>query len=357
MCDTSLVIRGERRRLAEFLDEIGLDRRILAEAEERMGRLVESKGSRGPVLHLRASLASLNAYCGAKVEAPEGRWASPAWIDRDPDSQPERCSICDEAAKADSPWTGAYDRRGMLSFEDILPPPPGLPPEEDRRWVVEHWGTKWNLGFTGSFIEEEEPEMIKIKLETAWGPPLPVVDEMARRAPDLEFSVTWNTEFVGASDDVGEATWREGERVHYHAHPHYLKMTTGAIEKYFNEYFRHWKICLPHEAVAGRSPGHIFERGWHIGYVWGAEGGEEYLEVLAQHRMTDDRHFRVFESGRVEHLPAAATFYVYGADATEEEIAAARTEYVERNRRIYDDLHARGLLHPNRSQPANGRDQ
>jgi hypothetical protein len=62
--------------------------------------------------------------------------------------------------------------------------------------------------------------------------------------------------------------------------------------------------------------------------------------------MTDDRHFRVFESGWVEDLPAPAMFYGYSADATEKEIAAAEAEYVERNRWIYNDLHARGLLPP-----------
>jgi hypothetical protein len=98
---------------------------------------------------------------------------------------------------------------------------------------------------------------------------------------------------------------------------------TDAIETYFAGYFQNWNISLPPDAVKARKPGHIFERGWHIGYVWGAEDGEEYLEVLAQHRMTDDRHFRVFASGRVEDLPGAATFYSYGPDATDEEKAQA----------------------------------
>jgi Ferredoxin-like domain in Api92-like protein len=219
MCDTTLVVRGERTRLAEFLDEIGLDRQILAAAEERMGRLVETDDSGTPVLHRRTSLSSLTAYCGVTVAAPERRWASPAWMDRDPDPEPEMCHICEDAARADSPWADTFDRRGMLSFMDILPLPPGLPPEEDRRWVIEHWGTKWDIAFTGSFIEEEGPEMIRIKIETAWGPPLPIVDEMAHRAPDLEFNVSWEAEPVGAIDEVGEAAWRGGERVHYRARP------------------------------------------------------------------------------------------------------------------------------------------
>ena len=80
----------------------------------------------------------------------------------------------------------------------------------------------------------------------------------------------------------------------------------SAIETYFTDYFKHWNISLPPDSVRAREPAHIFEQGWHIGYLWGSEDGEEYLEVLAQHRMTDDRHFRVFASGRVEDLPAPA---------------------------------------------------
>lgn len=121
---------------------------------------------------------------------------------------------------------------------------------------------------------------------------------------------------------------------------------TDAIETYFTRYFQNWKISLPPDAVEARKPGHIFERGWHVGYLWGAENGEEYLEVLAQHRMTDDRHFRVFASGRVEDLPAPATFYSYGPDATEGERARAEREYVEHNRQIHAQLRDLGLLPP-----------
>jgi hypothetical protein len=110
----------------------------------------------------------------------------------------------------------------MLSFADIVPPPTGLSAEADHAWVIDHWGTKWDLDFFGSFIDEEQPELIRITLETAWGPPLPVIDEMARRAPELSFEVSWEAEPVGAADEVGEAGWRGGERVHYSAHPHFI---------------------------------------------------------------------------------------------------------------------------------------
>ena len=128
---------------------------------------------------------------------------------------------------------------------------------------------------------------------------------------------------------------------------------TDAIEEYFREYFRHWKISLPPLDVASRADGHIFDQGWHIGYVWGTEQGEEYLEVLAQHRMTDDEHFRIFASGRVVDLPAPAGSYVYGPNATEADRREAARASAERNQRIYAELRERGLLPPQgRNLPA-----
>jgi hypothetical protein len=122
--------------------------------------------------------------------------------------------------------------------------------------------------------------------------------------------------------------------------------STEVIEEYFADYFQHWSISLPPDSVRARTPGHIFEHRWHIGYLWGTENDEEYLEVLAQHRMTDDSHFRVFASGRVEDLPAPAEAYSYGPNATDQEKAEAEREYVEYNRRIHAQLRDLGLLPP-----------
>jgi hypothetical protein len=203
---------------AEFLVEIGLDREALAAAETKMGRLAESRRSGKLVLHSRPSLDSAAAYCGEPIDAPEPRWASPGWITRDLEPEPLSCGTCGRLGEADSLWASTSGRRGMLSFADILPPPPGLSDGETRGWLIEHWGTKWDLGFTGSFIQDEQPELIRVDLETAWGPPLPVIDEMARRAPTLTFEVSWGGEPVGASDDFGEAIWRGGKRVFYRTH-------------------------------------------------------------------------------------------------------------------------------------------
>lgn len=123
-------------------------------------------------------------------------------------------------------------------------------------------------------------------------------------------------------------------------------MSSTGIEGYFARHFANWEIRLPPEVVAERRAGHIFEHGWHIGYIWGCEDGDEYLEFLAQHRMTNDRHLRIYESGRVEHLEVAMPFVVLPKDASPAEHAELMAANAAEHGRISDDLRRRGLLPP-----------
>ena len=125
-----------------------------------------------------------------------------------------------------------------------------------------------------------------------------------------------------------------------------MNRDVSEIVRIFNEHFAPQGIQLPPDAVAERAPGHLFRRGWHIGWVWGEQDGEEYLEFLSQHRMTDDERLRVFASGRIEDLDVPSTFTPLPEGASPEEIEKARTRSAERNRTIYAELRERGLLPP-----------
>jgi hypothetical protein len=119
------------------------------------------------------------------------------------------------------------------------------------------------------------------------------------------------------------------------------------IEADFAEKFANAGIALPEGAAARREPGHIFHHGWHIGYVWGEEDGEEYFEYLAQHRMMAGAdHMRVWASGREEGLEIADGFIVLPRGTSKAEIARLEHEHAARSRVISAELREKGLLPP-----------
>lgn len=61
-------------------------------------------------------------------------------------------------------------------------------------WNNEHWGTKWNA-YSGDVLVEER--RVVLMFDTAWNVPEPVLYELARRYPTLQFSLVafdsgWN---------------------------------------------------------------------------------------------------------------------------------------------------------------------
>jgi hypothetical protein len=123
---------------------------------------------------------------------------------------------------------------------------------------------------------------------------------------------------------------------------HELPAKETQIEEKFAERFAHWEIRLPPGAVGTRARGLIQKAGWTIRYIFGEQGGEHYLEYYATHRMTGDTRKRIYESGRIEDLPAIAEFYVSDPKIEGDE-ERAKAEYLEYNRKIADELQRLGL--------------
>ena len=80
----------------------------------------------------------------------------------------------------------------------------------------------------------------------------------------------------------------------------------------------------------------IVQRGWTIctRLDIGAEDGRKRLDYYAMHRMTNDRHIRLYADGEEEDLPAIAEGDVIAQDATEEERETARTEQFAYNQAV-----------------------
>jgi hypothetical protein len=105
------------------------------------------------------------------------------------------------------------------------------------------------------------------------------------------------------------------------------------IESKFAAYFEHWGIHLPKEDIEQRNGGRLQQSGWFVNYVWGKENGAEYLEFYAGHRMTNDRHVRLWATGQVDELDAPWDFMIVGREE----------EYRDHNERVSAELREKGL--------------
>ena len=107
-------------------------------------------------------------------------------------------------------------KRQILDFNKIVPPPKnmfrGNLSEEDRircekkgipnwyDWCNENWHTKWNSCSCDIEVDEEYYELITITFNTAWSPPIPVINKLKQMFPDLYISGNYvgeGNEFAG----------------------------------------------------------------------------------------------------------------------------------------------------------------
>jgi hypothetical protein len=58
-------------------------------------------------------------------------------------------------------------------------------------WCIEHWGTKWGLYDVKLVEEDYEYESLKYTFRSAWSPPIPVIEAMAKKYPTLEFLIEY----------------------------------------------------------------------------------------------------------------------------------------------------------------------
>lgn len=113
------------------------------------------------------------------------------------------------------------------------------------------------------------------------------------------------------------------------------------IEEIFNQDFSHWGIRLPPDDITSRRRGRISAHGWTIWYLFGSGGDKEYLDYYAMHRMTNDRHVRIYSDGTVEWLEAIDGFHVTSDDP--EEAARLKAEFYARNKAVAKMLEDKGF--------------
>jgi hypothetical protein len=97
------------------------------------------------------------------------------------------------------------DGETPFDFERVLPLPPPSPERSSNKEAIEAWGTKWTAwlvtrqgyGATGR---------VRYCFRTAYGPPSGVLNEIARRFPEIEMDLSYEVELLAG----GAAQWRNG---------------------------------------------------------------------------------------------------------------------------------------------------
>lgn len=113
------------------------------------------------------------------------------------------------------------------------------------------------------------------------------------------------------------------------------------IEMIFRQDFEHWEICLPSLNISQRKRGQINESGWSIKYLFGKDEKGEYLDYYASHRMTDDRHIRIYNDGKTTSLPTIGSCHFVSENP--EENARIEKEFYSKNQRVEKMLEEKGF--------------
>ncbi|MCY3985571.1 MAG: hypothetical protein OXF23_00800 [Candidatus Dadabacteria bacterium] len=109
----------------------------------------------------------------------------------------------------------------------------------------------------------------------------------------------------------------------------------------FNKSFETWGIELPKEAVENQQRGKIVKRGWTIWYLFGRDEAGDYLDYYASHRMTNDRHVRLYADGSSKVLNSYWSMRIVSDDP--EENRRLENEFWEHNERVSLELESKGF--------------
>jgi hypothetical protein len=97
------------------------------------------------------------------------------------------------------------EEHSVIDFRKIVPQPDsiflgglGMKEEQECReqgipdwysWNCEYWGTKWNA-YSTELLDSGEYNAV-IRFDTAWSPPIPVIEALRDKYPDLHVNGGW----------------------------------------------------------------------------------------------------------------------------------------------------------------------
>jgi hypothetical protein len=101
-----------------------------------------------------------------------------------------------------------YLKTEGFSFDKIKPMPPELKEGDGwYDWAVENWGTKWDLDENPLMADCFEEKEICFGFDTAWSPPMGVIETLSEKFPEDHFLLQYLEMGVGFG---GKANFFDG---------------------------------------------------------------------------------------------------------------------------------------------------
>lgn len=82
-------------------------------------------------------------------------------------------------------------------------------------WAVSNWGTKWDIGGSGEFIEQPDANTLLLKFDSAWAPPIEAYIALGLEGfeveayynePGMAFFGSYDTEYGESTIDYSSMT-------------------------------------------------------------------------------------------------------------------------------------------------------
>lgn len=115
------------------------------------------------------------------------------------------------------------------------------------------------------------------------------------------------------------------------------------IKQEFDEMFKPWGIEFPENKLKNKESGFIEKSGWLIQFCFGEKDGKIYIDIYASNIMTNDRHFRIYEDGTGEGLPAFPEWYSYNPHDPEDK-KKKEDAFNKENEKVKKLLHEKGFI-------------
>ena len=113
------------------------------------------------------------------------------------------------------------------------------------------------------------------------------------------------------------------------------------IKQKFEEMYSHWEIILPEDDYKNKKRGFIQKNGWLIQYCFGLEDDKNYMDIYAEHRMTDPAHERIYEDGDIKELSHYELGYTIDKDPKVTQ--KNKIKFKEHNRKVAQELIEKGF--------------